>query len=136
MAEVEIAFLGAYMYNYNYGFLNPLPHCMYPPSDLDDLSCSVSCPSLYSSGSSSCTVSWSRPPTASCDALIGYTVIITGNGLSMKSPLLDIDTITYTTGQLEAFQIYTASVTATSTCGNTQPVNITFMTSRELSKCA
>ena len=105
-------------------------------SDVDDLFCSVSCPSLYSSGSSSCTVSWSRPTNASCDALFGYFVTITSNGLSMKSPLLDIDTTMYFTGQLKAFQVYTASVTATSTCGSTQPIDVPFMTSREQSKCA
>ena len=67
----------------------------------------------------SCTVSWSKQPNASCDALFRYFVTITGNGLSMKSPFLDINTMT---GQLEVFQSYTASATATSTCGSTQPI--------------
>ena len=115
-------------------FLRNLHVLLSTHSDLDDIPCNVSCPSLYSYDNSSCTVSWTKPLNASCDVLSGYTVIISGNGMSTGSPMLDIDTITYITGRLEAFQSYTASVIATSTCGSTQPINVAFMTSREQSK--
>lgn len=99
--------------------------------DLEDIRCNVSCPPLYSSVNNRCTVTWLKPVSASCDAILGYVVTVTRNDLAVDSPLLGTNSTLFATGVLEPNESYTASVRATSTCGSTQPILSPFVTPKE-----
>ena len=77
--------------------------------------------------SDTCTVQWTRPQTASCGPVTGYTVAIT-----TLNPSVDVAASTFTreTAALEPFTSYTATITAVNNLGMTH-CSYFFSTSQE-----
>ena len=77
--------------------------------------------------SDTCIVQWTRPQTASCAPITGYTVTLTTDNPSVN---VTASTFTRETAVLEPFTSYTVTVTAVNDLGMT-PCSYNFRTSQE-----
>ena len=100
-----------------------------PSGPPDRFSCSVTCPPIpfVSRLSDMCIVQWTRPQTASCGPVTGYTVAITTLNPSVH---VTASTFSHESAALEPFTSYTATVTAVNDLGMS-PCSYNFSTSQE-----
>ena len=98
-----------------------------PPSQF---SCSATCPPMpFVSGlSDTCTVQWTRPQTASCAPIAGYTVTI---ATVNSSGNIIASTFIYETVDLEPFTNYTVTISAVNSLTDMTPCSYSFTTSKE-----
>ena len=104
-------------------------HALAAPGPPGQFSCSVTCPPMpFIPGlSDRCTVQWTRPQTASCSPITGYSVAITTVNPSAN---VTASNFTHKTVALEPFECYTATVTAMNSLGKTS-CSHDFTTSKE-----